>query len=76
MHFFFHASVGDHELAIIQNVVADELVNELSRDAREAVIALVIRLELAERIIKAVRDFDVLAPDSAHELDVMIAGDA
>src|SRR5580765_3699663 len=54
--------------------MADQLINELGGDPGEAVIALVIGLELAQRIFQTVRDLDFFTPDCAHELDVMIAG--
>ena len=73
LHGFLHASVGDDELAIIEDIMAHEFVDEICGNPAEATICLLVCLKLCERFRQTMRDLNVLAPDFAHELHVMIA---
>jgi hypothetical protein len=66
------AGVGDHELAVVEHVVADEGVDEgLGAGAQ-----LGEGLELGEGLGEAVGGLDLVAPEVAQELGLVVAGDA
>src|ERR1700693_4589968 len=73
LHLFFHASVGDDQLSVIQDVVADELVEEFA-DLGAKLWGLLV--ELFQRIGEPMRDLYIFPTQFAHQLDVMVPRDA
>jgi len=63
--------MGDNELAVVEDVVADQLVHEVLSGLAE-VVGLV--LHLGERLGQAVRDGDVGALECTDELGLVVAG--
>ena len=62
--------MGHHEFAIVEHVMAHEVVDELG-DALEEILRLAG--ELRQRFREAVRDLNVAPAELAHELHVVIA---
>ena len=68
--FFFHPRVCHDEIAAVERVMADETVEEIR-------IAFAIpRIDLRQRIGKAIRGPDPLAPKGAHQAGIVIPGHA
>jgi hypothetical protein len=68
-----HARVRHDEVAVVEHDVADELVEEVAHGLSER---LGLALELLERLAEAVRDPHVAPLELAHELEVVVAGQA
>src|SRR5579862_1624557 len=67
----------DHKLARIQHEVGDQAIDET--DVRQLERVPLLRgqaLDLGDAVAKPVRYLDVLSLEAAHQLDVVVAGDA
>ena len=71
LHFLLHAGVCDDQLAIVEHIVADEIVNEV-RHLRAKLRRL--RVKLRERLAQPVRDLHLPTPKLSHQLDIVVAG--
>ncbi len=74
LHLLLHPGVSDNELAVVEDVVAHEAVEEvgqfpLERDADRFGQCG----DLGERVGQAVGDLHILAPELPHELQVVVA---
>ena len=65
--------MGDHELPLVQDDVADQLIEEVA-DLSPELIGL--GFELVQGVGQAVRDLDVSSLQLSHELDVVVARQA
>jgi hypothetical protein len=63
----------DHEPSIVENVVRDQTIDELDHILFELGR---LTFKLSQRLGQPVRDLNVAASQSVHQLDVVIAGDA
>ena len=73
LHRFLHASVGHHELAVIEDIVADEVVEELRGFDAELVR---LAAQLFDRLRQAVGQLDITSLEGLDELYVVIARNA
>src|SRR5271155_3897452 len=73
LHLFFHPRVSNDKLSVVQNIVTDQRINELG-DLSAKFLRLLI--ELLQRISEPMRDLYVFAPEFAHQLDVVVTGNA
>ncbi len=77
LHLLFHAGMGDHQLPVVQYIMADQFVKEIGRFSGElAANVLGQGLDLGERFGQPVLHLDVFAPQCPHELHIMVAGHA
>ena len=73
LELLFETRVSDDELAVVQHVVAHQAVNEVGHLPPGLVR---LAFELLQRLREPVGQTHVLAPELAHELGVVVAGDA
>ena len=73
VHGLLQASVGNDQLAIVEDIVADKAIEELGDFDAELIRLLA---ELFHRLCKAVRALYIPASQSSHELHIVIAGNA
>ncbi len=77
LHVFFHPGMGNDELAVVQNVMTDESIEEPNDRFRASGSRFLgKRVELVQRGGKPMGDPDVLAPELFLELDVVVPRDA
>ena len=77
LHLLLHPRVSDDQLAIVEDKVADETVEELGEVVAEGTSYVARQVvDLGERIGQPVRDLDVLASELLQQLHIMVAGDA
>ena len=77
LHLLLHPGVGDHEVAVVEDVMAHQPVEEVGEFLAERGPRLAGQgVDLGQRVGEAVGDLDVLAREPPDELQVVVAGDA
>ena len=77
LHLLLHPGVGDDEVAVVEDVVADQPVEEVGEFGAERAANFVGEgVDLRQRLGQPVGDLHVLAPQLAEQLHVVVAGDA
>ena len=77
LHLLLHAGMGDDQLAVVEDVVADQAVEELGQLLAERLANVVGQgVDLGQRLGQAVRDLHVLAAELPQQLHVVVAGHA
>ncbi len=73
--YFSQPGVSDHQLALVQDVMADEGVDELPHLAPELGVLGVLALQLLDGLGEPVGELDLAAREITAELVLVVAGD-
>jgi hypothetical protein len=77
LHFSLHSGVGDNQLAVVEDVVADEAIEELFEFLAEGFTNVVRQgVDLGKALCQTVGNPHIFAAQLAHQLHVVVAGDA